>query len=376
MATSRRRKSFTVIERLRREPYNFDFFQAVRLVERAVHLAGTGFSKEPIASAAPPTKELIRFSAQSGLSFVSSDVLRLEKKNVVHEEPDENETHQWHMEVGFTGLIGSQGVMPYYLTELVQRELRENNTALRDFLDMFNHRSISLFYQAWHKYQLPVNYERQRLQNSREPDKFTQALASLAGLGTNEMRYRMPIPDEALVGMGGHLSSGRCSATALSSMIKHYFDLTVSIEQFQGQWDELPDDILCRLPSAQVPKGINNCLGVNTILGMHCFQAQNKFQVIIESMPYEQFMTIAPGTKKLESLKEFIRFSAGIELDFELSVTLSTSQVAPIQLNRKAENEPLLGWNTHMASEQDGERLVQITLSADNISPDEALPAA
>ncbi|WP_444943359.1 type VI secretion system baseplate subunit TssG [Microbulbifer sp. ZKSA006] len=376
MATSRRRKSFTVIERLRREPYSFDFFQAVRLVERAVHLAGTDFSKEPIASAAPPAKEFIRFSAQSGLSFVSSDVLRLEKDTVEGEELGEENSQQWHMEVGFTGLIGSQGVMPYYLTELVQRELRENNTALRDFIDMFNHRSISLFYQAWHKYQLPVNYERQRLQNSTAPDKFTQALASLAGLGTSEMRYRMPIPDEALVGMGGYLSSGRCSATALSGMIKHYFDLSVRIEQFQGQWDELPNDILCRLPCVQAPKGINNCLGVNAILGTHCFQAQNKFRVIIDSIPYEQFMTIAPGTKKLEALKEFIHFSAGIELDFELSVTLLTSQVAPVQLSRKADNEPLLGWNTHMASEQDGDRLVQITLSADNISPDEALPAA
>ncbi|MCO1332927.1 type VI secretion system baseplate subunit TssG [Microbulbifer sp. OS29] len=339
-------------------------------------MAGSDFCKESIGSAAPPAKELIRFSAQSGLSYISSDVLRLEKKTIQQDESSDEESHQWHMEVGFTGLIGSQGVMPYYLTELVQKELRENNTALRDFLDMFNHRSISLFYQAWHKYQLPVNYERQRLQNSREPDKFTHALASLAGLGTSEMRYRMPIPDEALLGMTGHLSSGRCSATALSSMIKHYFDLSVRIEQFQGQWDELPSDILCRLPSDEIPRGINNSLGVNTILGTHCFQAQNKFQVIIESMAYEQFMTIAPGTKKLEALKEFIRFSAGIELDFELSVTLSTSQVSPIQLNKKAENEPLLGWNTHMASEQDGERLVQITLSADNISPDEALPAA
>ncbi|BBM00995.1 type VI secretion system baseplate subunit TssG [Microbulbifer sp. GL-2] len=376
MATSRRRKSFTVIERLRREPYNFDFFQAVRLVERAVSMSDGDFCNEPIAGAAPPSKELIRFSAQSGLSFVGSDVLRLEKKQSAGTEAQEHDLNQWHMEVGFTGLIGSQGVMPYYLTELVQKELRENNTALRDFLDMFNHRHVSLFYQAWYKYQLPVNYERQRLRTERDPDLFTQAIASLAGLGTSEMRYRMPVPDEAMLGMAGHLSQGHCSAAALTSMIKHYFDLTVSVEQFQGQWDELPKDILCRLPCDEAPSGVNNCLGINTILGTHCFQAQNKFRVIIEPMAYEQFMTIAPGTQKLEALKAFIKFSAGVEMDFELSVSLPTEQISPVQLNRKSESEPLLGWNTHMASEHEAVDPVQITLSAENLSPDEALPTA
>ncbi|WP_444938209.1 type VI secretion system baseplate subunit TssG [Microbulbifer sp. JMSA002] len=376
MATSRRRKSFTVIERLRREPYHFEFYQAVRILERAVSLADGGFCDEPIASAAPPAKEMVRFSAQTGLSFIGSDVLRLEKKTSNNVEIQDKEVSQWHMEVGFTGLIGSQGVMPYYLTEIVQKELRENNTALRDFLDMFNHRHTSLLYKAWYKYQLPVNYERQRLRNERVPDIFTQAIASLAGLGTSEMRYRLPVPDEALLGMAGHLGQGRCSAAALTSMIKHFFGLDVAIEQFQGQWDELPKDILCRLPCDEAPSGVNNCLGVNTILGTHCFQAQNKFRIVIEPMAYEQFMTIAPGTQKLESLKAFIKLSAGIELDFELSVSLPAQQVSPVQLNKKSDHEPLLGWNTHMASEQESAEFIQITLSAENMSPDEALPAA
>ncbi|MFS1523313.1 type VI secretion system baseplate subunit TssG [Microbulbifer sp. 2304DJ12-6] len=376
MATSCRRKSVTVIERLSREPYSFDFYQAVRLVERAVTMADDDFCNAAIAGAAPPSKEFIRFSAQCGLSFVGSDVLSLERKPVDESDLQDNLSNQWQMEVGFTGLIGSQGVMPYYLTELVQKELRENNTALRDFLNLFNHRHISLLYQAWSKYQLPVNYERQRLRNEREPDLFTQGIAALAGLGTSEMRYRMPVPDEALLGMAGHFSQARCSVAALTSMIKNYFGLSVTIEQFQGQWDALPRDILCRLPCISAPDGVNNCLGKNTILGTHCFQAQNKFQVVIEPMAYEQFMTIAPGTQELEALKAFIKFSAGIELDFELLVTLPTDQVPPAQLNRKPEHAPLLGWNTHMVSDQETVELVEITLSAENISPDEALPTA
>ncbi|WP_308364161.1 MULTISPECIES: type VI secretion system baseplate subunit TssG [unclassified Microbulbifer] len=376
MATSRRRQSFTVIERLRREPYCFDFFQAVRLLEHAAVLGGDGYAGEPIAGSSPPSREVVRFSAQSNLSFIGSDILRLEQHQSRGTGQADDEIRQWKMDVGFTGLIGSQGVMPYYLTELVLRELREKNTALRDFLDMFNHRHVSLFYQAWHKYQLPVNYERQHLRKERELDLFSHALASLSGLGTSEMRYRMPLPDEALFGMAGHLGRQQCSAAALASMIRHHFGLNVNIEQFRGQWDELPEDVLCRLPGPEYPQGVNNCLGVNTVLGTMCFQAQNKFRVVVEPMAYDQFMTIAPGSDKLEALKSFIQFSAGVEMDFEISVTLFTGQVVPVQLIDEPDVQPLLGWNTHMSSEHQYDQRVEIALSADRVSPDEALPAA
>ncbi|MCW8128148.1 type VI secretion system baseplate subunit TssG [Microbulbifer halophilus] len=374
MATARRRQSFTVIERLRREPYRFDFFQSVRLLERASMIDGEDCASETVAGSAPPSRELVRFHAQSSLSFVGSDVLKIEQGESADADKG-SALKQWQMDVGFTGLAGSQGVMPYYLTELVQKELREKNTALRDFLDIFNHRHISLLYQAWHKYQLPANYERQHLRRDREPDLFSHALASLSGLGTSEMRYRMPMPDESLLGMAGHLGRQQCSAAALASMIRQHFGLNVSIEQFRGEWDELPEDVLCRLPGPGYPQGINNRLGTNSVLGIECFQAQNKFRVVVEPLAYEQFMTIAPGSEKLEALKSFIQFSAGVEMDFEISVTLSTGQVAPVQLVDETDNQPLLGWNAHMGGDQQEQR-VDITLSADRVSPDEALPSA
>lgn len=378
MAAPRRRQSLSVIQQLQEAPYRFEFFQAVRTLERSVLLRAPNspdvadkvrFATEPLASGAPPGRELLRFRAQSSLSFVAADVLGLTSRNLATQ-------NQWSMEIGFGGLIGSQGVMPYYLTEVVHRELKEKNAALKDFLDIFHHRNISLFYRAWHKYQLPANYESARLRNTRDLDAFSQALASVAGLGTSEMRYRLPVPDDALYGMAGHLGRQQCSAAALASMIRQYFGLQVSIEQFQGRWDELPQDVLTRLPGPDAPLGVNNHLGVDTILGTHCFQAQNKFRVVIEPMAYDDHMTIAPGSEKLEALKSFVQLSAGIEMDFEISVSLFTGQVAPVQLAADNESEPLLGWNTHMSRDQQYDERVEINLSADRVSPDEALPAA
>lgn len=396
MAASRRRQSLSVIEQLQETAYRFEFFQAVRLLERAVLFGDTGeqFSTEPLAGASPPNRELLRFRAQSSFSFVAADVLKLSAQKLgdsYYQNVDSTEDHglneardesalvprkQWMMEVGFGGLIGSQGVMPHFLTEIVHRELREKNTALKDFLDVFHHRNISLFYRAWKKYQLPANFEVARLRKNRELDSFTSALASIAGLGTSEMRYRMSVPDDALYGMAGLLGRQQCSAAALESMIRQYFGLQVHIEQFQGCWDELPMDVLTRLPSRDYPQGVNNRLGVNTIMGAYCFQAQNKFQVVVEPMEYGDHMAIAPGSEKLEALKSFIQFSAGTEMDFEISVTLVPDQVAPVQLATDSHHQPLLGWNTHMSTDQPGDECIQISLSADQISPDEALPVA
>ena len=376
MAPTRRRQSLSVIERLKHAPYRFEFFQAVRLLECAVITEPGACAVEPIGSAAPPGQELLRFKAQTSMAFGGGEVTQVVERNLPEPGAHGEARKQWSMEVAFGGLIGSQGVMPFYLTEVVHRELKAKNTALKDFLDIFNHRHFSLLYRAWQKYQLPAIYEQGRLRQGRNIDLFSLTLASIAGLGTDETRYRMAVPDEALYGMAGHLGRQQCSAVALASMVRQYFGLVVSIEQFQGQWDALPEDVQTRLPGPDMRQGVNTCLGRNTLLGSECFQAQNKFRVVVEPMDYEDYMTLAPGSDKLEALKSFIQFAAGIEMDFEISVTLHTGQVAPVQLASESEHLALLGWNTHMASDSQHDTLVTIRLSADQVSPDEALPAA
>lgn len=379
MATSRRRQSTGVVDNLEGAPYEYEFFQAVRLLEMAALRNELQLSKDGVGGSAPPSREFIRFKAQTSLSYVSADVLRLvQPENSVENDDAAEAPHEnrWEMEVGFTGLVGSQGVLPYYLTETLQRELKEKNSALKDFLDVFHHRHISLLYRAWQKYQMPANYEMARLRRDNSPDLFSQAVASVAGLGTSEMRYRMPLPDDALLGMAGLLGRQQCSAAALTHMIRGYFGLEVAIEQFQGQWDALPEDVLTRLPCEESPQGVNNRLGVDSIVGTHCFQAQNKFRVVIEPMSYEEHMAMAPGGPKLEALKAFIQLSAGVEMDFEISATLYTEQIAPVQLSPHAATQPLLGWNSHMAAEHTDGTPVIISLSADQTSPEEALPMA
>ncbi len=388
MVTTRRRKELTVIQQLLREPYRFDFFQSIRLLERSSALSQKqhSFATEPVANNALPNREVVRFHASPQLNFKGSDISSIDTKDTEDCGDSNRPDKQWAVGVNFMGLTGSQGVMPYYLTELVLREQRQKNFALSEFLSLFDHRSISLFFKAWHKYQLPASVERSHQQAQKlrhksstskpQRDLFSDALLSLAGLGTSELSYRLPVADEALAGFSGSLSRQIRTADELKGMICAHFDLDVTIEQFQGQWQELPKDIQTRLPGEECPRGMNNQLGCNAVLGESCFQIQNKFSVVIAPLPYAQFVTLAPGSKKLETLKSFVHFSVGSELDFDINVTLLDREVPPANLTDTDEYQPLLGWNSHLSYNPDDQQTTQIKLTQDVYTPDDSLPLA
>lgn len=372
MATTRRRKSLAVTAQLTSEAWRFDFFQAVRLLERSTALRRLATRALHLATPAVTVPgESVRFSSRPLLSFAAADIDRIAATDA--------EDQPWHMMVNFMGLTGSQGVMPYYLSELVLRELRNKNPVLKDFLDLFNHRMVALYYRAWHKYQLPANFEHARQQGHHGPhrnDLFTDALLSLTGLGSKELTHRLPIPDDAIAGFAGLLSRPVCTADGLRGMIRQYFGIKTDIRQFQGQWQSLPTDVQTRLPGPEAPQGLNNRLGHNTLLGASSFQVQNKFTVAVDALTYEQFMELAPGSRQLEALKAFINFSVGSELDFDLEVTLSDREVPAAQLADRPDYQPLLGWNTHLSHPTTVERKTLIRISQDIYAPDDSLPLA
>src|SRR5262249_25340824 len=74
MGTATGREGADLSERLFREPYRFDFFQAVRLLER---LLPEGSGQPPAGGDGPPEREAVRFRATPALSFPASAVAQL-----------------------------------------------------------------------------------------------------------------------------------------------------------------------------------------------------------------------------------------------------------------------------------------------------------
>jgi type VI secretion system protein ImpH len=316
-------KAFTLEEVLFAEPYRFDFFQAVRLLERIYTL------RRPIGHAAEPSQEVVRFRTPVTLNFAPSEIAALTRENNETEPPAPP-----NLTVAFMGLTGPTGVLPHTYTELLMERLRNKDTTLYDFLDRFNHRLISLFYRAWEKYRFPIALERGL------EDRFTEFLFDIIGLGTRGLRHRFNFPDEGLLSYGGLIANKPHSASAFSGLLSDYFSVSAEIEQFKGQWLKLEAESVSRLGRA------NHQLGVSTLSGTRVWDQQSKLRVRFGPLSFATFAAFLPNGSAYQPATELTRLFAGLEFDFDIQLALQKQEVPFCKLTTKDNARPLLGWTT------------------------------
>ena len=343
MPSARRRTNTTLIERLSSEPETFSFQQAVRLLEHIAAFEANGNpinSKSPVGQFASPTQEVVQFNTQHNLQFPASEVFAIKRRNGKH----------WSMTVNLMELSGAMGVLPYHYTEMILQRLKLKDTAFMHFLDLFTHRTISLFFQASCKYRLPIEYERKKINSLSAPkkDTQTQTLLSLIGLGTPHLSDSLHCKAESLIFYGGLFSQKIRSVTGLKHILQHHFKIPVQIKQFIGQKQELITDLRSRLPSISQPEGQNICLGKSTMLGRHGWFAQGKIRIILGPLNHQQFNMFTPGKKAIKVLNEIVQLYVGIELDYDFSVRVKRSDI-PMQIQLGGKEKPVMGWNTWMS---------------------------
>jgi type VI secretion system protein ImpH len=337
-------------ERLRDDPYGYDFFQAVRLLQLMDPEAAE------VGHAGPVDAEAVRFRALASTSFPPSMIADLRS-------PPDNPKAAPTMTVSFLGLIGPKGVLPQHYTELVMRqELSKDRDkgALRAWFDLFNHRLIGLFYRAWEKYRFFIGYERAQRSSSRakEPDTFTTALLSLIGLGTRGLSDRLKVASEiedtqqariddfSLLHFAGLLSHRPRNAIGLSAILREYFVQSASVRQFQGQWLELEPASQSRLGGGVESR---NALGWNVVAGSRVWERRSKVRIILGPLSYQDFRLFLPNPSRPGSffaLSHLVRFYLGPDLDFDVQLLLKGQDVPPCQLTGNGDNGAILGWNS------------------------------
>jgi len=337
MATQGRPTDPPLAHELFDEPYRFGFFQAVRLLERIYA------DHDPVGQDADVKREVVRFRTRQTFSFPASEVHELTATTETDGAPPE-------MMVSFMGLTGPLGALPHQYTELVMDRVRYRDTALWSFLDIFNHRLISLFYRVWEKYHFPIAYERTR------EDQFTAYLFDLIGLGTNGLRKRFSFADQALLFYGGLIAQRPHSAAAVQAIIGDYFGVPAQLTQFAGEWLPLGDNVT-RLGSA------NSQLGLSTIAGRKVWSDQSKFTVRLGPMSLKQFMSFIPNGAGFKPLTEMVRLLVGLEFQFDVQLVLARDEV-PFCAPGGFANGPRLGWTSWLKTidfNRDDDQVVLVT---------------
>jgi len=319
------------LSRLADEPWRFDFFHAVRMLE-CLHpeLPRVGYSRLP-------REDAVRFCQQPSMTFAPASISRFAGQE--EEEPA-------RLFVNFMGLLGPNGPMPLALTEQVVRE-KERDPVVAEFLDMFHHRMVSLFYRAWAVGRQTVSYDR------ADDDRFADYVGSLAGIGLASFRGRDAVEDVAKLHFCGHLSCFTQHAEGLCSVLRGYYRMPVSIREFIGEWTPLPDDSLCRLGASHS----TGELGVTAVIGSRRWECGHKFRLRIGPVDFDQYERLLPGGRSFARLCSWVRTYAGDELAWEVQLVLKAPEVPQTELGRAGR----LGWTTWLISktpETDSEDMV------------------
>lgn len=307
-------------EALAERPFLFEFFQAVRLVEQL-----TGAS--PVGRFAQPQSECVRFEAHNSTTFPASEIQEFEWR----------EGRPPRMGVNFMGLTGPLGVLPLYYTRLVIDRARARDTGIRDFLDIFNHRMVSLFYRAWEKYRFTVEFARSG------SDQVAAHLRDAVGVGTGGLQSRQPVPDHALIFYSGLIAPLTRSATALKQLLEDYFDVPVEIVQFAGGWSELDRPTQTWLEEKQDD---SQKLAFGAMVGDEVWDEQSRVRIRLGPLTLEQYRDFLPAGSAYEPLRSITRFFRGTEVDFEVQLVLARDEVPGCELGREDEGAAKLGWSS------------------------------
>ncbi|MFV9615101.1 MAG: type VI secretion system baseplate subunit TssG [Gammaproteobacteria bacterium] len=370
MSTKGWRKNTSITRKLTEAPYEYPFLQAVRLLERSAVFekenTQSSIATNPVARFTPPNGESLRFSINQSLAFPSSEIKNINRVD------NKSSFSQWQVVVNFMGLTGSMGVLPFHYTELVLKRQKQKDETMGHFFDLFNHRTLSLFFQASVKYNLPLQFERNHLHSSAKMprDQQTRVLLSLIGMGTEGLTNRLYTKDESLIYYSGLFNQQVRTSTGLKQILRSHFAIPVEIDQFVGQWKNLIDDVRTRLADFNYPTGCNACLGRSAMIGRKAWFAQGKIRIILGPLNRHQLNQFAPGTHTLKALNELVRMYTGMENDYEFIIRTKKSEIPEhMQLSKKT--PPIIGWNTWL-SNKPGEhteqnKMLDITVSASRL---------
>ncbi len=336
------------------QPYLFEFQAALRVLEQCLVADTAGLD------ALTAGRDIVRFRSHQSLSFPASDLWEV--------LPAQGE-HPPTVIVQFMGMTGPLGALPLHYSQLVVQRLRSHrDSTLRDFLDLFNHRILSLFARAGQKYRFFLGYERAEriateLERSRparanwfricerdEFDRFSQILLDIQGLGAPPMRChtvdrdallpRLSVSDEVWRYYAGQLAPRQRGAFSLGELLSDFFQLPANVDSFQGQWLELAEDFQTSLGrDCWIP------LGQGTIAGARVWDVQSKFRIRLGPLGYGDFRRFMPDTPGYRELVEFARLYARCELDFDLQLVLRRDEVPECELSLAEDAGVRLGYD-------------------------------
>ncbi|MEZ6037387.1 MAG: type VI secretion system baseplate subunit TssG [Planctomycetota bacterium] len=316
-----------MIRALLERPGAAAFHEVVRLLE-ALAQRDDGVA---IGHQGPPSREMVRLRPVLDLSFGASEVDAIEY---------DAESGRYTVDSRFFSLYGTPSPLPAHYTERLLYD--DPDGRLRAFLDIFNHRLLSLRHRAWLKYRLHAQYD------SRGTDVLSRRMRILGHL-------ERPGEPLAMLAFAGLLNQQPLSEASFEQILNTAMQVPIQVQSCHVRWVTLPPHLRGQL-------GRSNCaLGQQCTLGDSARTAASAFRVVVGPLTPKFFLSFLPGGRRRQALIELIDRLNHDLLDCEIAIEVAPDAIEPAWLGQHGQG---LGWNTWL-----GEQAPELApLFGDNVS--------
>ncbi|MDP9033569.1 MAG: type VI secretion system baseplate subunit TssG [Myxococcota bacterium] len=308
------------LERLARDPGSFDFHVALRRFEASFPSAAR------LGEAVRPADEPLRVGQTPSSSFQPTAVAGF--------EPPSNGAPA-ELLVSFLGLWGPHGPLPSHVTEYARERARHvGDTTLTRLLNIFHHRMLLLFHRAWAQTRPTAALDRE------DQDRFARYIGSFFGLGLPSSQGRDAFPDRAKLAYASRFASAARNAEGLRDIVADYFDLPTRIEEFVGEWIDVPVEGRWELGISRE----TGTLSRTAVLGNRVWSRNHKFRIVFGPLSPDEFERTLPNSEMLGVLSALVRLYTNDEWDWDVRLVLGTEATAPMRLGGGSR----LGWTTRI----------------------------
>lgn len=292
-------------------PSDWDFFALLRELEtdRARFGRGGGADREPA-----------RLGQVPRLTFAVSDVAAIDRR----------EDGVPEIGVNVIGLIGPEGPMPLHLTRWILSRLSNRwfsgedgataDTAFLDLINVLQHRQIALFWRSWADARPEIHIAH------GDGGRVTATMRALAGLGlpgTDSEDIRL---DGAKLRHSTSLVQEARSPERLTQFLETVLQVPVALEEFIGNWIEIPENLQSRLGRRHAG------LGAGAVIGKRSFDREGHAEIRIGPLSFAQLVEFIDDSDAWRRLCHALRFAAGLELQFDVRLELAAGEVPPARL--------------------------------------------
>ncbi|MCJ8518557.1 type VI secretion system protein ImpH [Pseudorhizobium tarimense] len=297
----------------------FRFHQLVALMELRRRDAS------PIGRLGDPAAEYLRFRATRSLSFGPADI----------SEVDYDETaDRLDVRVNFFGLYGPASPLPPAYTEAII-EADTTQDPVEDFLDLFNHRLISLLHVIWRKNRYYLRYR------PGGSDPLSRRFLALCGFPIEDRDQVGVISRSALLPHLGLISLFSNSSDVVGATLSNFFKIPCRIEEF------VPRKVSIGTESRLTLGFANNLLGEDAILGYELDDDLGKFRIHVGRAEFDALSPFLPHGARHRQFCELLLMATREPLEWDLKFEFDPETLPMAKLGSCQ-----LGWTSWLHADE------------------------